>query len=370
MYLVVRSIDFVGKTISLEVDRSITRAQFAHLNDFVGYCRYLSFSKIVIRHPADLEPSSLAMLRGLEEVSDVSILAFDPGADGGRSEPNRSCGIACMGRYHDSGSSVEYEFACGDMATALDNLTTAVLVIGYSIPLDEDSLSRLRLCLYELGANTVEHGGFDHIRPEIRASLVIGGDCIVAKYSDNAAEFSTLKDKSRNIAEKISHRARRGLGLFLLNSITDGLSYERDPSWNRTRFIIHRNKDASCHTNRRTDMNEITITVTPTDSHDTVVVTPAGSINSSTVPQLDACLNRLIQSGKTTIIVDLSETEFISSSGVGLLLGTVSALRDDGGDMLLMKLPKLVNDIFEVLNIKMHFRILEDLDELKVSAKP
>ena len=116
-------------------------------------------------------------------------------------------------------------------------------------------------------------------------------------------------------------------------------------------------------------MNEINITVTPTDCRDTVVVKPAGSVNSSTVPQLDACLNRLIQNGQTTIVVDLSETEFISSSGVGLLLGTVSALRDKGGDLLLMKLPKLVNDIFEVLNIKMHFRILKNLDELKVGSK-
>ena len=117
-------------------------------------------------------------------------------------------------------------------------------------------------------------------------------------------------------------------------------------------------------------MNEIKITVSPTDCREIVVVKPAGSINSSTVPQLDASLTRLIQNGQTTIIVDLSETEFISSSGVGLLLGTVSALRDKGGDMLLMKLPKLVNDIFEVLNIKMHFRILENLDELKVTARP
>ena len=116
-------------------------------------------------------------------------------------------------------------------------------------------------------------------------------------------------------------------------------------------------------------MNELTVTVTPTDARDTVVVTPAGSINSSTVPQLDAELNRLMQAGKSLIVIDFSQTEFISSSGVGLLIGTVSLLRDKGGDMVLMKLPKLVNDIFEVLNIKMHFRVIRNLSELQAGAR-
>lgn len=370
MYVVVQSIDFTGKTISLEVDRAITRAHTEHLNDFLGYCRYLGFSKVVIRHPSDMDPSSLEMFREFENAAEVPNLSIEPLAGHVGFRKPGSCGFECVGRYHDSGNSLEYEFVCGNMATVLEDLTTTVLVVGYSVPLDEESLSRLRLCLYELGANTVEHGRFDHMRPQVRVSLVVGEDCIVARYSDNASAFSTLKGKSLDIAEKISRRARRGLGLCLLHNMTDGLSYERDSSWNRTRFIIHRKKDASCHLNRRTDMNEIKITVSPTDCRETVVVKPAGSINSSTVPQLDASLTRLIQNGQTTIIVDLSETEFISSSGVGLLLGTVSALRDKGGDMLLMKLPKLVNDIFEVLNIKMHFRILENLDELKVTAKP
>jgi len=34
-----------------------------------------------------------------------------------------------------------------------------------------------------------------------------------------------------------------------------------------------------------------------------------------------------------------------------------------------MNLPKLVNDIFDVLNIKMHFRIIKDLSELKAGTR-
>ena len=115
-------------------------------------------------------------------------------------------------------------------------------------------------------------------------------------------------------------------------------------------------------------MNELAITVIHTESRDTVVLKPAGSINSSTVASLDSSINDLIHQGLRTIVLDLSATDFISSSGVGLLVGTVAAIREKNGDLVLMNLPKLINDIFDVLNIKMHFRIIKELSELKAGA--
>jgi anti-anti-sigma factor len=116
-------------------------------------------------------------------------------------------------------------------------------------------------------------------------------------------------------------------------------------------------------------MNELEITVTRSESRDSVVVRPAGSINSTTVAQLDATINDLVNQRSTMIVLDLSGTNFISSSGVGLLVGTVDFLRKKNGDLVLMNLPKLVNDIFDVLNIKQHFRIIKDLTELKAGAR-
>jgi anti-sigma B factor antagonist len=117
-------------------------------------------------------------------------------------------------------------------------------------------------------------------------------------------------------------------------------------------------------------MNNLSIVAMRTDSPETVVLKSSGSINSSTVPQLDSSFNALLRNGQNTIVLDLSETEFISSSGVGLLLGTVSSLRETNGDLVLMNPSKLVNDILDVLNIKMHFRIIKDVNELKVGARP
>lgn len=370
MYLVVRSIDFPKKTISLEVGRSMAFAHFEHLGNFIGYCGDLGFSNIDIRYPSDMPPTWFSMLQKLERTEGFPVLSVSPWAGRPPLETPDPDRCACVGRYQDGGRSVDYGFACRDMSTVLDDLTTTVLLIGYSIPLDEESLSYLRLCLYELSANTVEHGTFDHEKPEIKVALALGDDCVVVKYSDNAGAFCTLRSKRDGIADRIKQRSKRGLGLLLLNNVTEGLSYERDSMWNHTRFIIRRKQEASCNLDRRTDMNDLSIVVTRTDSPETVVLKSSGSINSSTVPQLDSSFNALLRNGQNTIVLDLSETEFISSSGVGLLLGTVSSLRERSGDLVLMNPSKLVNDILDVLNIKIHFRIIKDVNELKVGARP
>ena len=117
-------------------------------------------------------------------------------------------------------------------------------------------------------------------------------------------------------------------------------------------------------------MNELAITVERAESRDAAVLRPAGSINSSTVAKLDASINDLVHEGRSTIVLDLSATDFISSSGVGLLVGTVQTLREKNGDLVLMNLTKLVNDIFDVLNIKAHFRIIQDVKEIRTGVRP
>ena len=77
----------------------------------------------------------------------------------------------------------------------------------------------------------------------------------------------------------------------------------------------------------------------------------------------------MIKNGQYRVIVDLTKTEFISSSGIGVFLGTLSTLRRHGGDLILMNLPKLIDEILEILNLKKHFHTIQDLNELKSETK-
>lgn len=94
------------------------------------------------------------------------------------------------------------------------------------------------------------------------------------------------------------------------------------------------------------------------------VVKTHGSINSATTPTLDSNFEDLIAKKHYMLVVDLSDTDFISSSGIGVLLSTVNILRDKGGDLILMNAPKLIDDILEIMNIRNYFKTIRDLNEL------
>ena len=368
MHLLVRSIDFVEKAVTIEGDRPFDASGIERLARFLRCCSDLGFSKVEFRHGGRLSPSLSDILEQVEKtrrLPKMTLVRKDEGTSP-IAAPGR---IGCTGRRREGGESVEYRFVFANLSTVLDDLTSAVLLAGFALPLDDGTLARLRLCLYELAANTVEHGEFGGEPPEIRVSLVAERTRIAVEYKDNAAAFSTVHAGSIDIGEQIKGRSKRGLGLILLGRMASALRYERNTVWNHTSFAITRTKQFVSDLHRRLEMNELAITVTRTESRDTVVLKPAGSINSSTVAQLDASINDLIRQGQTTIVLDLSATDFVSSSGVGLLVGTLAALREKNGDLVLMNLPKLVNDIFDVLNIKIHFRIIKELSELKAGAR-
>jgi anti-sigma B factor antagonist len=133
--------------------------------------------------------------------------------------------------------------------------------------------------------------------------------------------------------------------------------------------MIKRSRATSENYARRKKMTTLSMEVTPATGHDAVIIKTKGSINSNTAPALDAELDDLMSQNKYNIVVDLSETDFISSSGIGVLLGTVTTLREKGGDLVLMNLPKIVGDIFDILNIRNYFKVIDTLDDMPVESR-
>ncbi|MFN3601973.1 MAG: STAS domain-containing protein [Dietzia sp.] len=64
-----------------------------------------------------------------------------------------------------------------------------------------------------------------------------------------------------------------------------------------------------------------------------VVVQPTGRLNMVAAPGLRDQLRDLIEGGSRRVVVDLSATEFIDSSGLGALISGLKAARQAGGDL-------------------------------------
>ncbi|AWH96473.1 STAS domain-containing protein [Dietzia psychralcaliphila] len=64
-----------------------------------------------------------------------------------------------------------------------------------------------------------------------------------------------------------------------------------------------------------------------------VVVQPTGRLNMVAAPGLRDQLRDLVDGGSRRVVVDLSATEFIDSSGLGALISGLKAARQAGGDL-------------------------------------
>lgn len=89
------------------------------------------------------------------------------------------------------------------------------------------------------------------------------------------------------------------------------------------------------------------MTVTKTKDGDVLTVAIAGSLDVKTAPELSAALEGELDD-VMEVIFDLKETEYTSSAGLRVFLGTFQILEEKDGRMLL----KNVNDAFmEILEV-------------------
>lgn len=66
------------------------------------------------------------------------------------------------------------------------------------------------------------------------------------------------------------------------------------------------------------------VTVTPTEQGTTVLV--AGELDIAAAPELRAVLDRIVREDDGSVLVDLSETTFLDSSGLAVLLNALRRL--------------------------------------------
>jgi len=80
----------------------------------------------------------------------------------------------------------------------------------------------------------------------------------------------------------------------------------------------------------------VEITVTEQLSR-TVVVAPKERLDAFSAPQMRERLEALLAEGVTQFIIDLSQTPFLDSAGMAVLVSLLKRARQAGGDVKLVK---------------------------------
>jgi anti-sigma B factor antagonist len=84
---------------------------------------------------------------------------------------------------------------------------------------------------------------------------------------------------------------------------------------------------------------------------DIAVVRGSGKLNMVAAPQLRDTVRQSIDQGRARIVVDLSEIEFMDSSGLGALVGCLKSARQAGGDLRIAAPSPQVSMVLQLSNL-------------------
>jgi anti-sigma B factor antagonist len=71
----------------------------------------------------------------------------------------------------------------------------------------------------------------------------------------------------------------------------------------------------------------------------------------------------LADSGKKKIVMDLEKVAYMNSSGLGILIGGVTTVRNHGGDLKLLHPGKKARDLLRITQLDRVFEVFEDEDK-------
>jgi anti-sigma B factor antagonist len=92
------------------------------------------------------------------------------------------------------------------------------------------------------------------------------------------------------------------------------------------------------------------------------VVAVRGEIDLFTAPELKSTVVSAIEAGRTRIVVDLSETTFLDSTALGVLIGALKRLRSRDGVMTLVNTDPNIAKTFEITGLDQIFTIADTRD--------
>ncbi len=74
-------------------------------------------------------------------------------------------------------------------------------------------------------------------------------------------------------------------------------------------------------------------------------------------------LHELIETGTRSVVIDLKDVDWMNSSGLGILIGGLSAIRKSGGDLRLASVTEKIEEVLRITKLDRVFDVYGSTDE-------
>ncbi len=79
--------------------------------------------------------------------------------------------------------------------------------------------------------------------------------------------------------------------------------------------------------------------------------------------RLNEEINRLLDAGKTRVVLDLGNVERMNSSGLGIMINAVNMFKQNGGKLKLANLNKRIRHLLDVTRLLPVFEVYRTVDQ-------
>jgi anti-sigma B factor antagonist len=101
-----------------------------------------------------------------------------------------------------------------------------------------------------------------------------------------------------------------------------------------------------------------------TRSPGVIVVSPIGTMDANTFKVFDGEMDNILEQKPDVIIFDMEFADYISSSGIRVLLKTKKALKQTDGRMIFMRLQPQIQKVFDILKAIPTLEVFASIEEL------
>lgn len=128
----------------------------------------------------------------------------------------------------------EFDVTIPARLSEVRELSSMVEEFGDAAGLPDPKVFVINLALDELITNTVTHGGLDgKADAEIRIRMRVEDGALILIMDDNGQPFDPTRDTGADVTSALEERAVGGLGLHLVKTFADRVSYEFVDGLNR-----------------------------------------------------------------------------------------------------------------------------------------
>lgn len=229
--------------------------------------------------------------------------------------------------------------------------------------LDERAAHHCQLVVDEACTNVVEHG---YAEGSAEHFLDVICRCEDDQFSitvcDDGPAFNPLTRVDPDPNAPLEEREPGGWGIFFIKKLMDEVIYRYENGRNSLTMIKHSRATAPRNPARPRMVSATELTT------GTWVVTPVGRLDSQFSPTVEQVVAEKL-GDRQVIVLDLSHVDYVSSTGLKMLVGLWQRARARRGDLVLTSIHPRVSEVMEIVGLDSVFTVYTSVEAASAALR-